>query len=478
MRIRFILIVPLLTSMVLATTQQQPAQADSTGACPVSFITMRLTGITADQKQRQYLVVVRTDLKGSTRLVVAPMDVHLGVMPKITTDVFDPSGKIVTLTLWSRQPLEGLKLLSVMRPGSDDFPCVGQILIEDVAHVTPTITVFAHDRDLPAGVSLSTSLFAAGDFIERARLNYPEVAKEQGISGTVVVIVTVTGNGPPERVRLYRSSDSSLLDRAALFSARTSTFSAATEDGVPTSRDYLIDYVFRIEGGPTQETRCGVSIGSVHLKPVPAIPHAELFNVNIASADHNVTAATLGLFADQSRSGIPVTLPEIAFNTEQDSAAHGMETVNKGARFLWIGPSVNYVNLQSVVGLDGGSRQCSGDAIHALDDDGNPVETLPALPDQAPPSAWLVLPARYAARVFPAYPRDEADAGHGGCAHVMVHLGTDAAVDNVWVIDSSGHGPLDSAAMDAARASAYELVPEQDTSSTQYYDETYCFHPS
>ncbi|HME82744.1 MAG TPA: TonB family protein [Candidatus Eremiobacteraceae bacterium] len=105
-----------------------------------------------------------------------------------------------------------------------------------VPSAPPTSAPTANPRPAgPVGV-------ADSDFKFKAPLDYPELAKEQGIQGTAVVIVTIAPSGALLGAKIYQSSGNALLDNAALKAARASTFKPASFES-----DYLIDYVFQIE---------------------------------------------------------------------------------------------------------------------------------------------------------------------------------------------------------------------------------------
>jgi TonB family protein len=478
MRIRLILIVSLLTMILLGTVQHRPVQADPAPTCPVSFDPMQLIGITADQQLRQYRIKVHTNIEGRTRLLLAPIDSNLGVMPRIATESFDPANAHVTMTVWSDRPLEGFKLLSVIRPDSGDVECATQSMLGDSSHADSRVTVFAHGPSPAEGVSLTTSVYSDSVFVYRAIPEYPLVAVRQNQTGTAVVDITVSTAGSPQRVRLFRSSNTPLLDASALAAARNSTFKAATNNDVPESTDYLVDYVFKIEGLPDEDT-CGIPL-AVHLTSVPGLPGGKLFDLaGYPVNNSSILAATFSFSTDLSQTGTIVTLPNIAANNDEPQSAFDRRPPSKDTSLLWIGPQVDYVGLQSTVGPDGALHPCHGAGVRALDSDGGPIVVDPKSPsDPLPAATWLVEPARYESRVFPVYPKAEATSGHKGCAKLLVHVTPNSGVDNVWVLDSTGYDALDAAAIRAARTSSYQLLSLKDASPVQYYTSTYCFDPS
>jgi len=85
------------------------------------------------------------------------------------------------------------------------------------------------------------------DFIHQVTPDYPEIAKDQNIQGDTTVRVTIGPQGQVIAVVISSSSGNPLLDQAALKAARESTFKAPMINGVPTQRDYLIIYTFRLD---------------------------------------------------------------------------------------------------------------------------------------------------------------------------------------------------------------------------------------
>ena len=80
------------------------------------------------------------------------------------------------------------------------------------------------------------------DFRNKVQPEYPELAKQQGIQGTAVVMVTISASGALVSAKIYQSSGNPLLDNAALRAARASTFKPPSLQS-----DYLIDYVFQLD---------------------------------------------------------------------------------------------------------------------------------------------------------------------------------------------------------------------------------------
>jgi|SRR5215469_14270807 len=86
------------------------------------------------------------------------------------------------------------------------------------------------------------------DFIRKVIPDYPDIARDENIEGSVTVRVTIGPDGDVEDAVVVESSGNAELDGAALNAARYSLYRAPTLDGQPTTRDYLIDYTFSLDG--------------------------------------------------------------------------------------------------------------------------------------------------------------------------------------------------------------------------------------
>ncbi|HEY7979881.1 MAG TPA: energy transducer TonB [Candidatus Eremiobacteraceae bacterium] len=83
-------------------------------------------------------------------------------------------------------------------------------------------------------------------FKYRAPLEYPEIAIQQDIEGTAVVLVTIGADGTLISATIAESSGNANLDEAALNAARASRYTPYLANGVPTEQQYKIVYEFRL----------------------------------------------------------------------------------------------------------------------------------------------------------------------------------------------------------------------------------------
>lgn len=80
-------------------------------------------------------------------------------------------------------------------------------------------------------------------FVRQVQPEYPDLAREQNLSGTAVVLVTVGPKGNVLSTRVEKSAGG-ILDGAALAAARQSTFQPPKIDGRPATETYRIVYTF------------------------------------------------------------------------------------------------------------------------------------------------------------------------------------------------------------------------------------------
>jgi periplasmic protein TonB len=85
------------------------------------------------------------------------------------------------------------------------------------------------------------------DFINKVDPDYPEMAKEEGAQGDVQIRITIGPQGQVLAAEIASSSGNPQLDQAALKAAKESTFKPPLVNGVPTQRDYIIDYTFSLD---------------------------------------------------------------------------------------------------------------------------------------------------------------------------------------------------------------------------------------
>lgn len=76
---------------------------------------------------------------------------------------------------------------------------------------------------------------------------YPAFARRRNQQGTVMVSVSVSEKGHPDRVRLHKSSGYPLLDKSALKTVALWHFLPGTTAGLPVSTEVLIPIRFKLD---------------------------------------------------------------------------------------------------------------------------------------------------------------------------------------------------------------------------------------
>ena len=109
-----------------------------------------------------------------------------------------------------------------------------------VPTVAPTEAPTAPPSEGPAEITDS-------EIIHKVQPDYPELASQQNIQGDVTIRVTIGPQGQVVAAVISSSSGNPLLDEAALRAARETTYKPPLLNGVPTQRDYLVIYSFRLD---------------------------------------------------------------------------------------------------------------------------------------------------------------------------------------------------------------------------------------
>jgi TonB family protein len=85
-------------------------------------------------------------------------------------------------------------------------------------------------------------------FVERVEPVYPDIAKEQGVGGTAIVLATIGPDGRVISVSIDQSTGNRQLDSAAVAAAHSSRFEPPEIDGKPATETYRIVYTFDPNG--------------------------------------------------------------------------------------------------------------------------------------------------------------------------------------------------------------------------------------
>ena len=105
--------------------------------------------------------------------------------------------------------------------------------------------------DLPSVVAslhpvADRSLFSPPQFLFRAVPEYPERSKENGSTGTVILLATIDASGRPARIVVAKSSGHTELDEAGSEALRKSTYLPASIRGKPITSVIKVTYEFEL----------------------------------------------------------------------------------------------------------------------------------------------------------------------------------------------------------------------------------------
>ena len=101
----------------------------------------------------------------------------------------------------------------------------------------------------PAATIYAPGVTVDAQFRHKCEPEYPEIAKQQNIEGTVEVLVTIGPDGGVVSSRLGKSSGNASLDQAAMKAAGScSTYVGPTLDGRPATLTYKVIYEFTLSG--------------------------------------------------------------------------------------------------------------------------------------------------------------------------------------------------------------------------------------
>jgi periplasmic protein TonB len=133
-----------------------------------------------------------------------------------------------------------LKHLVVKVPVTSSIATPSQVAVQTPA---PQEQQAPQPESSPTPVDARDIIISAR-FIKRAEPEYPEIAIEEGIEGTAIILVTIGPDGSMSDARVWVSSGNAALDRAALQAAEQSTYAPPEVNGQPATQTYRIIYTF------------------------------------------------------------------------------------------------------------------------------------------------------------------------------------------------------------------------------------------
>jgi protein TonB len=98
----------------------------------------------------------------------------------------------------------------------------------------------------PTDTGPSTPVYEAA-YLHNPPPVYPALARRRGEEGKVLLTVHVSAIGGVEQVAVARSSESALLDQAAVTAVQKWRFVPATQNGTPIAAQVMVPVVFRLQ---------------------------------------------------------------------------------------------------------------------------------------------------------------------------------------------------------------------------------------
>lgn len=161
----------------------------------------------------------------------------------------------------------------------------------------------------------SIAIGAEGDMgahvLKQVPPKYPSEAARAGVTGTVVLIITVSDSGLVENILVERSSGNRLLDTAAIDAANEWTFAPAIEHGKPVRGRVRVpmDFDMGDEDEPLRQAVAGLPL---RLRMATMVPDAAgtipRFIEDPVPLEADSVAAMLALLQAK---GTPIELPEL-----------------------------------------------------------------------------------------------------------------------------------------------------------------------
>jgi periplasmic protein TonB len=103
------------------------------------------------------------------------------------------------------------------------------------------------ESPVPDASPSAVPAFGACRIVRKVEPDYPDSEKQAGISGTVIVVISIAPDGQVLSARVGASSGNAALDRAAVDAAQRSSYACPHEAGRPEAELYQVVYQFRLD---------------------------------------------------------------------------------------------------------------------------------------------------------------------------------------------------------------------------------------
>jgi periplasmic protein TonB len=112
--------------------------------------------------------------------------------------------------------------------------------------IAPIVPITPAPRRTPAPTAAPAETFVDAQLVHQGNADYPMMARDQGVQGTTIVLVSVTASGAVSSASVAQSSGNKLLDASALRAAYQSRFQPATRNGAPVASSARLVYTFSL----------------------------------------------------------------------------------------------------------------------------------------------------------------------------------------------------------------------------------------
>jgi TonB family protein len=358
----------------------------------------------------------------------------------------------------------------------------------------PTVIVTVDDANVaspdPSQITVLSGESKEATFKNKGRLDYPQAAEENNVSGTARVLVKIGPEGQTEKEGIAFSSGSKLLDDAALTALNRSTFTGASYDGVPVEAAYYVLYEFQLGDSqplsPSQalDTFCPAVLSSISLATPLFSGSAYWYDVGLTMTRihfDSITLAVVGAHPPVKTLYWRATVSGFNGTIGHDRDSHSGNDSAAGAVF-WPGDPLSAGIVQSVTPRSKEQETCKPYGAHVgydLD-----VDSIVAVAETDRP--WLyapiiesVLPARFNDIAWPKYHPSATDPANAVAIDVRVHT-TQSGQPLVAIVKNVSSAPeFAKAALAAAMASTYVIPLSADGAPlTQTFDVVYVYVPS
>jgi TonB family protein len=490
-RLSFVAFIILVT-VLLARSLVQAAP------CPLTIQSLSLAGRGVEGKAVMYSITA--DLSGPT-----PMSAIIQVQSKKGSSIIDwpaiapppvaPSAGGPQATgspapastsppqakMWFERKTDDVVNVSVASTGG--VACESPTTAPSISTTSfPVVTIYDdanHHVALPERSPLDhIPMIKDAMFTKKADLVYPQMAQDQGITGTVVVGVDIGGDGKALYAWIHSRAVSpiatTLLDAPAIWQALNSTYAPMVSDGRPKTSTYLIVYEFKLEDFPDKGadvSQCPAVIESLLVSVSDRSDHTQWYTLSVsAKGTAPPKSIVIGVRDSQRKSTGMVWNPiPLQQNPKKPTEWHA------NGSFNWSGAPITLAWVDQATTSDGKTIDCEpvSDAPFNLADGtefpryvaGDPLPLL---------AMQQVQPALFTREVWPEYPLGKNGVYEAGFAVVQIVVDETGTIREAFLTQSSGVRSLDSAALYAATSSDYRPAA---SGGVALYEAVYQFVP-